>query len=347
MKTGPTVLFRCDASPEIGLGHVVRCTALADELHEVHHCRIAFAMRDGPLGFERVRQSGYPVYTPARGGPFDYSQWLREAIRATGARVLVLDVRDDLLREPVERVREQGILVVTLDDLSERRLAADLAFYPPVPQVNRLDWSDFQGCRYAGWEWVVLRQEFARPPARASGRPPLVLITMGGSDPAGFTLKAVEALNQVEMDFQTVAVLGPGFVHDGLLQSLLATTRRPIEIRRNVDGMASLMARADLAVASFGVTAYELAAVGVPAIFFCLTEDHAESAAAFVDAGMALSLGEYRQGTATALSQEIQSLLVDEPRHRRMAQAARERVNGRGTENIAREVIGALNDGIS
>ena len=40
-------------------------------------------------------------------------------------------------------------------------------------------------------------------------------------------------------------------------------------------------ASADLAVASFGVTAYELAAVGVPAVYLCLTDDHAESAEAF------------------------------------------------------------------
>ena len=55
--------------------------------------------------------------------------------------------------------------------------------------------------------------------------------------------------------------------------------------------MSDIMAEADLAVASFGVTAYELAAMGVPAIYLCLTEDHEQSALMFQDSGLGLSLG--------------------------------------------------------
>ncbi|MEZ4483750.1 MAG: hypothetical protein R2864_03865 [Syntrophotaleaceae bacterium] len=68
------------------------------------------------------------------------------------------------------------LLVVVLDDSSDRRLAAaDLAFYPPVPQVAELDWSDFDGDCYAGWEWIPLRSGFDRKlPQPANQMPPLV-----------------------------------------------------------------------------------------------------------------------------------------------------------------------------
>lgn len=344
-KIGPSVLFRCDGSPEIGLGHVVRCLALADELRETHDCRIAFVMRHGPLVFEMVHQKGYPVLTPSDGGqPFDYGQWLGEAMGHWAAQALVLDIRDDLPRSALEELRRQGVLVVTLDDPSERRLASDLAFYPPVPQVQRMDWAGFTGQLYVGWEWVVLRQEFGHRPPRVPHERPVVLVTMGGSDPAGLTLKAVEALDLLVEDFETIVALGPGFGHHEALRDLLARARRRFDVCQSVTDMPGLMAQADLAVASFGVTSYELAAMGVPAIYLCLTEDHAESAAVFVNAGIALSLGQYGKVIGPDLAQTIRTLLVNGPRRRQMAERARQCVDGQGTGHIARIFVRAIRE---
>ncbi len=351
MNTNPSILFRCDGSPEIGLGHVVRCLALADELYEVHGCRVAFAMRRGPLGFEMVRQKRYPVLTPPDDDrPFDYVRWLAEAIGNVNARVLVLDVRDDLPRAAVEALKEQGLLIVTLDDPSERRLASDLAFYPPAPQVRRLNWSGFSGKVYIGWEWVILRREFVNArhfvdkhsKHKTQNSKLRILVTMGGSDPAGLTLKAVGALSLLDEDFEAIIVLGPGFSHYGELEELLAKARRQFEVRQSVTDMTGLMAQADLAVASFGVTAYELAAMGIPAIYMCLTEDHAESASAFMGAGIAISLGVFTQVTAPMLAGAVRQLLNEVPRRLRMADLTRRRVDGQGTKRIAHTMVARI-----
>jgi len=334
-----SVLFRCDGSPEIGLGHVVRCLALADELAQAHGCQVAFAMRQGPLGHELVRAGGYPAFTPPEDeGSFDYLGWLEGVANQVEARALILDVRDDLPAQAVGRLRELGLLIATLDDPSDRRREVDLAFYPPVPQAKRLDWAGFAGQLHLGWEWVVLRREFAHPPARVDHDRPVVLVTMGGSDPAGLTLRAVAALDRLLGDFDTLVVLGPGYSHHDELAALLATTGRQFCLRRDVSDMSALMAQADLAVASFGVTAYELAAIGVSALYLCLTQDHAESASAFVEAGMADSLGVYTEVTAEMLAERVGALLADAPRRARMGQRARELVDGCGAERMGRAI---------
>ena len=340
MNIGPSVLFRCDGSPEIGLGHVVRCLALADEFREAHGCRIAFAMRHSPLGFEMVLEKGYPVLTSRDDGQFfNYAQWLEEAIGNADAQALVLDVRDDLPRAAVEALRDQGVFIVTLDDPSERRLAADLAFYPPVPQVQKLDWTGFTGQLYVGWEWVVLRREFAQRPPRVPHERPVVLVTMGGSDPAGLTLKIVEALDLLDEDFETVVVLGPGFCFHEALGDLLAKTRRHFDVRQNVTDMRSLMAQADLAVASFGVTAYELAAMGVPAIYLCLTPDHAESASIFDSIGAAVSAGIHSTISAEFLALLVAELIRDPARRGNMSREARTAVDGLGTRRVCARIV--------
>lgn len=347
MIASPAILFRCDGSSKIGLGHVVRCLALADELHDSYGCHISFAMRKGPLGIQIVMEKGYKVIASEETRQaFDYGKWLNECVREADASAIVFDVRDRLSRSLVRELRNNGILIVTIDDPEDKRLEADLAFYPPVPQVKRMDWTGFTGKLYADWEWVILRSEFAEWQKKQDGistslltphsSPFNILVTMGGSDPAGLTIMAVEALNQLTSDFQAQIVIGPGFKHRTSLHELLRKSHRHFEIIENVSDMAALMSKADMAVASFGVTAYELAAAGVPSIFLCLTEDHSESASAFVSAGIALNLGVHGQVLESVLSEAIRHLMDNEAIRRDMRKRAQQLVDGRGASRIAK-----------
>ena len=329
-----SILFRCDASAEIGFGHLVRCLALADEIHQQTSCRVGFAMRETAHGSDLVRQHGYEVFR-LRAEHGDYSASLGETMRRLNAAILIVDVRDDLSCQQLQSLGGEGHLIVLLDDLSERRFAADLAFYPPVPQVRRADWTNFRGARFVGWEWVILRSQFASRLRRETSGNTSLLITMGGSDPAGMTLQAVRAVELVHADFTTTIVLGPGFQHKNDLLDLLATARHQFTIRENVSDMRSQMVQSGLALCSYGMTAFELAASGVPAIYLCLTEDHAESASALADAGAGSSLGVVSDVGDQQVANALAELLADSKRRAQMSAAARKLIDGRGARRIA------------
>ena len=350
------VLIRCDAAPEIGFGHVVRCLALADELRNHHGCEVFFAMSQGPQGVEQVQERGFTVHEPqaASSRLLDEGRWLQCLISDTATQILVLDIRTNLAIEAIQQIRAQGVLIVTIDDPSDRRLLADMAFYPPVPQVERLGWRGFTGKRFVGWDWVLLRPQFAEaarqhiprasdtlPEPRCVDQPLTLLVTMGGSDPMGLTLMALEAIERIDRNFRVLVVIGGGFMHEPELNAWLATAKRSYEIRRDVSDMASLMAQADLAIASFGVTAYELAVMAVPAVYLCLTDDHKESASALVKLGISECVGKHDNVDSYSLVDTILSVIQDNRRLREVAAQTSRILDGCGAIRISQEILAA------
>jgi spore coat polysaccharide biosynthesis protein SpsF len=331
------VLIRCDGDSAIGLGHVVRCLALADELRERYGCGVTFAMAGGEPGMSLVREEGFPLVSRSDGG--DEGAWLGSVMKSQRPDIIVIDVRSALPRDKVRDWRRSGVLVVAIDDPSDRRLEADMVFYPPVPQVGELDWRDFSGELYSGWKWVILRKSFTGLPSSTDGFPPHILVTMGGSDPAGLTLLAVRALDTLDHPFEATLVTGAGFHHAAQLSELLNRSRHPFRVESGISDMAGLMATADLAVASFGVTAYELAALGVPGILACLTADHARSASRLVEAGIAEVCGVCPDIKVEEIVRSVRGLLEDPARRRRMKENARGLLDGRGAVRIAERIL--------
>jgi len=338
------VIVRCDGGAALGMGHVSRCRALAEALRDEQGGDVVFAMRDPQsAGVGAVRDGGFAVTPIADPVDADYGASLSRLAAVRAARVIVVDVRDALSRASLDAIRASGVRVVTIDDGSDRRLASDLAFYPPVPQIAELDWPGFGGRWFSGWEWVLMRREFA---AAASSRPDVpaidILVTMGGSDPAEMTELTLEALNLLPTPLAVQVVIGPAFSRQHALADIVARSKHAVRVTQGAAAMAPLMRGSRIAVASFGVSAYELAACGVPAIHLCLTDDHARSASAFVDAGIAISLGVVSQVRPGQISAAVGGLLTDPRRGDDMAARARALVDGRGASRIAALVAADL-----
>lgn len=343
MAVSPLVLIRCDGTPEIGMGHVVRCLALAEELKDAHGYEVRFLLRERSIGSLQITAHGFLV----NHAPEDTleAEWIDKQLKVQRPDVLIFDSRTGLGRDVVKCWQQSGLLVVSIDDPEEKRLAADLVFYPPVPQVERMNWQGFVGERHVGWDWVILRSQFSSykllnvtTNKSKADHIPQILVTMGGSDPAGLTMLALEALEKIDQPFHATVLIGAGFCHTTTLNEWLKTATKKYEVLLNVDDVAAIMAGSDLAIASFGMTAYELAAMGVPALYVCLSEDHAESAGVFTDAGIGISLGVSSRVTVEMLAGRIGGLLGDPYARQKQSEVAKDTIDGLGAIRIAEKI---------
>jgi UDP-2,4-diacetamido-2,4,6-trideoxy-beta-L-altropyranose hydrolase len=283
------ILFRCDGSTQIGMGHVVRCLALADHLKNNFKCDIKFLMRKSKLGINAVNKR-YGVLQSEEEN-FEYTKWLIDSIKKTNSSVLVLDCRDGISRKTLALIKKQiKIKIVTIDDPEDKRLEADLVFSPPVPQLRKMNWDGFGGQLHVGWEYVLLRKEFLKEYPKPKNLIPNILISMGATDKNNITEIILKNLNKIQRSFKVIIVVGSGYPHLQSLEKKIKKIELDCHLVINPENMAKVISQVDFAIISFGQTAYELASLKIPAFYICHSKDHFESSKLFIDMNLGLFL---------------------------------------------------------
>jgi len=331
---GGLALIRCDGGGRFGYGHVKRMVALARALRDREGIGAIFAVNGSEDACDPIRRAGFAATLLGE-------QTLESLVETHTPDILLCDYREGPTRAQLAELALRVRLSAVIDDGADRRLVTDLAYYPPVPQAFELDWHGARCTPRIGWEWSLLGASQATQPRPQPGRPTL-LVSMGGSDPFELTLRTARALARLEPTFRARFVIGPGMVDRERVARQVVQLRSNFETIEGAEDLAAEFARADVALCAFGVTAYELAASGVPSLYLSLTEDHALSASAFEKAGMGLSLGVAETTSDDIIARSTIALLNDPTRRRDMRAAGLMTIDGQGPARIAADLAKEL-----
>jgi spore coat polysaccharide biosynthesis protein SpsF len=319
------VLLCAGAGPSVGFGPVRRAQAVAAELRRRGLEATVVLQGEGPQA-EWLRAGGEaPRLVAADRGAAEGVA--READRC-GAPIVMLDVAHPLGRGEVLRHKQAGRSVVMIENHGPGRLAADLVV--STAERPAVSWRGATGLHVSSPAYAILGELF-RPVAKRTEGPPRVLVSMGANDLDGMTLMAVAALEGIEDSVQPVLVVGPGYHQRAELQDALARTTHRWEVHYAAPEIAPLVATADLAVVSFGLAAYELAAAGVPAVLVPPRDSERWHAERFAAAGAAV----VSERDPEAITEHLRPLVIGAQLRRRYSLAAEHLVDGRGTERVA------------
>ncbi|MFV0420833.1 hypothetical protein [Oleidesulfovibrio sp.] len=314
---------------------------MAREIRAMRLCDILFALGSDHAQ-ERVRQHGYvPLVLP---DDMQLEQWLSITLHEVAPDILLLDAPEGFPVSLAAQRVANGKLTVILDDAGPLRRYAHAAYYPPAPVLDTLDWTDCPATVHSGFEWVALGETFSPRPRIVTSGPVRILLTMGGSDPQGFTLRALQWLKSEHLrnlDWRASVIAGPYFAlsMQKEIVEFLKTADMPIEVITSPPDMGAIMASCDFAVASFGVSAYELACCGVPAAYICLTRQHSAMADVFEHNGIAINLGVHHEICDEAAVSSVAALLHKPEQLENMGQTAAQLVDGLGAQRIAADMI--------
>lgn len=328
------VLFRADGGPSLGMGHVFRSLAIADVLRGNTRAEIAFLMSavHAP-GVRTVGDHGYDVRTV---GP-DLEECL-EAIRGFAPDILINDLPalDAAYLRAVSHLPTTTVnLVDTPDDLESTGHYEHL-----IVSVMNEDQQTPESF-YGGPEYAILREHFRGRSKVVRDEARLVLLSFGGSDPQGLTVKAARVLTALPSAVELVAVTGPAFSDPRALDSSLPALSRPVRIEREVGGerLAELMLEADLMVGSGGMSVYEIAALGTPGVVLAQNEREDKRMREFARHGTVRYLGLGPDVAEADLFAAVDGLLKDAALRREMSARGRALVDGLGAARAADAVL--------
>ena len=248
-------VFCIESSHARGMGHLFRSLTLAKALVREGK-KVCFLVNAHEPALQILASRGYR-YTTVDLAP-KASGWEARTVQHLRASVWIND-RLDTTAVHVERVKATGVPVVTFDDRGCGAALSDLNVAALV--FDREEMARLQGRRVlTGVDNLVLDPDIARF-RRARKQITSVLVTLGGADTYGATVKVVRLLRG--QPWEVTIVLGPAFVHHEALANVMPGH---FEVRPGVASMAEEMARHDLAVTGGGLTPFEANAAGLPCI---------------------------------------------------------------------------------
>ncbi len=283
------VVFRVDASLQMGTGHVMRCLALAQAL-KYNEANVEFICRkhEGSL-IDKIRLNGFNVHELEVLEEVDdklaHSHWLGatqqqdaddclDILKAEKTNWLIVD-HYALDEQWQKRLKPYCKKLMVIDDLADRKHQCDVL----LDQNFGRSYQDYKDLVPAsakllmGSEYALLRPEFEKYrqyslDRRKDEKFKKLLINMGGADKDNITGKVIERLQVAKLskDVEITVVMGKTAPH--LTSVITSANNLPYrsEVKVDVDNMAELMANADIAIGASGATTWERCCLGLPTI---------------------------------------------------------------------------------
>lgn len=338
------VVVHVESSHKRGMGHLFRGLHLAGALRAKGD-EVIFVMNDDPRSIEIIRSERFDLevvpieinYPCSHIGPQGLQCCSEEAVLGKYRPDWWINDRLDTSPEHAKKIIEAGVRLATFDDHGEGgRLAAfnvlAMDLLPSERILNGL----------YGPEYIILNpgiEKYRLGPSREP-KSQKILVTLGGSDTYGVTPRILSTLVQILPSSGIIASCGPNFNHIDELDSLMDRSHQPIELHFSPPDLIGLMAGAEIVICGGGVTLFEAAALGVPALGVANEPHEIPILEWFEKKGFCISLGFWKDKVEDRLCSLLPELLSDHGRLDRMSRMGRTLVDGKGLERIV-AIIGS------
>lgn len=305
MQTVP-IIFRCDASSDLGWEYFRRCYALAEIAQQTSRFRVHFLSRELPKSLKKKVSEIHANFQllPAEATMADDLRMLHSMFdMMTRKNIVVVIDQKNWSSECFQELKKDGrVLLLAFDDGYKRSYDVDFLINPNFEAEN-IAYAATDSCeKLLGPDYVMIREEvhtLRQHPTERMAENFQFFVALGAEDKWGYTLKAIDAVRKSPIKFETHIAVHADWPHLETAKRLIGNHPR-VHLYEDPSFFPQLLSRADLALVGASLVTYELAYLGIPMLTVALSAEQQSIGDACAKRGISEHLG-----TAEVLSPEL------------------------------------------
>lgn len=335
-----TIAFCVAADPHTGMGHLVRCRALAEALATRGIQSVMYGpSQEWRTDIDRQRFSDWSeraAWTTSKADAIAFEAFAQHH----GARQAVVDdYRADENFQSV--IRDAGIdwlqqFDANLPQKFLGRIVVNASPYERAEFYRKV--STHPDVRFLlGPRYAILRKEFDAVVARdPNSRRNRIYMSFGGGDDKGALLGFLTALDPAKrLETRFLVVSGAANPRNAEnTHRISAAGWSNVDVLINPPNIPALMLSCDLAILGGGTTTYEAARCGLPMVLVAISDNQIRPCKGWHDVGAAVYVGRWGQVAEDTMQSAYHAVVDDPAKAAYLARRGPELVDSGGTSRL-------------
>jgi UDP-2,4-diacetamido-2,4,6-trideoxy-beta-L-altropyranose hydrolase len=325
--------IRVDVGDNIGSGHFFRCYSIAKNLKKVG-LKVVFVVNNEKSIKEHLGKVKIPYIVLKSKNENDRIK--KCEVLSEKIEVFLIDL--PFKNEQYSKNLKNKCKTIIIDDIGNKKIRSQLLFNGHVvDKFQKYDINEKITKYFFGPKYMILRNEFETIRRRKivpRGKICKILLTFGGSDDSNLSTKISSYF--ISRSYNVTIVLGPSYSNQKKLNKIIQKNKN-FQLIKNEKNMAKLFSKHDLVISSSGITAYELACLGIPCILIPSDKYQEKTAIALAKKGFGMNYGFWDDDLDRF--EQIISSMTNQLIRKKMYVAGRKLVDGKGTSRIIKQII--------
>lgn len=328
------VFIRADASEGMGTGHIFRTSVLAKHIRSAGHEAI-YVCRSLTQGLERkLKKDKFKVIPIPKKGQLDQEkEFIRQKVKKEKPRWMIVD-HYEAKEDYYLFLKDLGLKVLAIDDINQTRFPVDVLLNQNINAKDYPYSCDLTTIKLLGPQYALVDDIYVQKREKAHVRKNLknLLIFMGGVDASNQTLKVLRGAILSGRDFVIDIVLGADYEFKNMIQKETKNTHLKCRIHQELEHLADVMLKADLAVGAGGSASWEMATMRLPMMLMPVAENQLGIAKKIAYAGAGIFSGWYEETSELSIAGKLKN--ISDSDLQKMSIRAGEMCDGEGIKRI-------------